>query len=90
MNRFFLITAILTICNLSIFAQDKITDELKVLSDNEQYDKIIEQYASKSKNYSAKSLYYVGNDDFDYDNLKRCSNKAVRETKIIIVSLSYI
>jgi tetratricopeptide (TPR) repeat protein len=60
MNRFFLTTAILTICSLTIFAQDKITEELKTLSDSEQYGKIIEQYAPKSKDYSAKSLYYVG------------------------------
>jgi tetratricopeptide (TPR) repeat protein len=58
--RLFLAIAILTICSVAIFAQDKITDELKVLSDNKQYDKIIEQYASKSKDYSAKSLYYIG------------------------------
>jgi tetratricopeptide (TPR) repeat protein len=53
-------TAILTICGLTIFAQDKITDELKTLSDSKQYDKIIEEYSSKYKDYSAKSLYYVG------------------------------
>ena len=28
--------------------------------DKKQYDKVIEQYASKSKDLSAKSLYYVG------------------------------
>jgi tetratricopeptide (TPR) repeat protein len=60
MNRFFLTTAILTICSLTIFAQDKITEELKILSDSKQYDKIVEQYAPKSKDYSAKSLYYIG------------------------------
>ena len=60
MSRFFLTTAILTICNLTIFAQDKITDELKTLSDSKQYDKIIKEYSSKYKDYSAKSLYYVG------------------------------
>jgi len=50
----------LVICSLAVFAQDKIADELKALSDSEQHDKIIEQYASKSKDYSAKSLYYIG------------------------------
>jgi tetratricopeptide (TPR) repeat protein len=58
--RLFLTIAILAICSSAVFAQDKIADELKVLSDNKQYDKIIEQYASKSKEYSAKSLYYIG------------------------------
>ncbi|WP_291285389.1 tetratricopeptide repeat protein [Flavobacterium sp.] len=55
-----LVTIILTISNLTIFAQDKLTTELKTLSDNKQFDKIVEQYASKSKDYSAKSLYYIG------------------------------
>jgi tetratricopeptide (TPR) repeat protein len=51
---------ILTISSLTIFAQDKITDELKSLKDSEQYDKIISQYASKCNDCSAKSLYYIG------------------------------
>jgi tetratricopeptide (TPR) repeat protein len=50
----------MTICSLTVFAQDKTTEELKTLTDNNQHDKIIEQYASKYKDYSAKSLYYVG------------------------------
>lgn len=59
MNKI-LTTFILTIYSLTIFAQDKITDELKTLSENKQYDKIIEQHASKSKDYSAESLYCIG------------------------------
>lgn len=59
MNKIFT-TIILTIFSLTVFAQDNITDELKTLSDSEQYDKIIEQYTSKSKDYSAKALYYIG------------------------------
>jgi tetratricopeptide (TPR) repeat protein len=55
-----LATLTLTICSLTIFAQDKIADELKTLADNKQYDKIIQQHASRSKDYSAKSLYYIG------------------------------
>jgi tetratricopeptide (TPR) repeat protein len=51
---------ILTISSFTIFAQDKITDELKSLKDSEQYDKIISQYASKCNDCSAKSLYYIG------------------------------
>lgn len=53
-------TFILTICSLTIFAQDKTTEDLKTLSDSKQYNKIIEQYPSKSKDYTAKSLYYIG------------------------------
>lgn len=55
-----LATLILTICSLTIFAQDNTTTEVKALSDKKQYDNVIEQYASKSKDLSAKSLYYVG------------------------------
>lgn len=55
-----LATFILTICSLTIFAQDQTAIDLKALSDNKQYDTIIEQHASKSQDYSAKSLYYIG------------------------------
>ena len=53
-------TFILTISSLTIFAQDHTTEELKTLSDNKQFDKIIEQHVSKSEGYTAKSLYYIG------------------------------
>lgn len=46
--------------SLTFFAQDKITEDLKTLSDNNQFAKIIKEYASKSEDYSAKSLYYIG------------------------------
>ncbi|MFC6998461.1 tetratricopeptide repeat protein [Rufibacter roseus] len=55
-----LATLILTIFSLTIFAQDNTGTKLKALLDNKQYDKIIDQYTSKSKELSAKSLYYVG------------------------------
>lgn len=55
-----LASIILTISSLALFAQDKTTDELKILSDTGQYDRIIEQHAPKSKEYSARSLYYIG------------------------------
>ena len=55
-----LATLILTICSLTVFAQDKTTEELKTLFDKEQYDKIISQFASKCTDCSAKSLYYIG------------------------------
>jgi len=53
-------TFILSVCCLTLLGQDKITDVLKTLSDNKQYDKIIEQHSSNSKDYSAKSLYFIG------------------------------
>lgn len=45
---------------LTSFAQDATTDDIKALSDKKQYNKIIQNYASKSKELSAKALYYVG------------------------------
>ena len=62
----------LTIYSLTIFAQDKITEELKTLTSNNQYDKIIEQYASTSKDYSAKSLYYIGQAYYMKENDEDC------------------
>jgi tetratricopeptide (TPR) repeat protein len=53
-------TFILTIFSIAIFAQDKITDELKTLNDAKQYKKIISEYASKCNDCSSKSLYYIG------------------------------
>ncbi|MEL1245897.1 tetratricopeptide repeat protein [Flavobacterium sp. DGU11] len=56
----FILTLLLTISTMSIFAQGKVDDEIKALSGNKQYEKIIEQYASRSGECSAKSLYYIG------------------------------
>src|SRR5579864_3343546 len=51
---------ILTSWGLNAFAQDTLTATLKVLADDKKYDSIIEKYAPISKDYSAKSLYYIG------------------------------
>jgi tetratricopeptide (TPR) repeat protein len=59
-KKYILSTLMLAFYSLTIFAQDQTAKDLKALSDNKQYDKIIEQHASKSKDYSAKSLYYIG------------------------------
>jgi len=53
-------TAMLALFSLPIFAQDKITGELKALYEGKQYDNIIGHYTSNSKDYTAKSLYYIG------------------------------
>jgi tetratricopeptide (TPR) repeat protein len=58
--KYILSTLMLAFYSLTIFAQDPIATDLKTLCDNKQYDKIIEQHASRSKDYSAKSLYYIG------------------------------
>lgn len=47
-------------CCVTAFAQDNLSGELKTLVDNKQFDKIIGQHASKSKDYPAKALYYIG------------------------------
>lgn len=51
---------ILTFCSLTDLAQDTLTTTLKSLTDDKKYDRIIEKYAPTSKDYSAKSLYYIG------------------------------
>lgn len=54
-----LFTLFVTTFFFSVSAQDKTTGELKALMDDKQYDRILE-HASKSNEYSAKSLYYIG------------------------------
>lgn len=56
----FLVTLFLSLYSLAVTAQDKTANELKSLLDNDQFDKIISQYTSDYKEYSAKSLYYIG------------------------------
>lgn len=51
---------VLTVYCLSAYSQDNVTIELKKLSDNNEFKTIIEKHASKSKDYSAKSIYYIG------------------------------
>lgn len=55
-----LIIFLLFISCPNVFAQDELTKELKSLIDQKQFDKIISEHASKTDNYSAKALYYVG------------------------------
>ncbi len=54
-----LISFLLSLINSVGFSQDEITLELKTLSQNGQYEKVI-KHASKSSDYSAKALYYIG------------------------------
>jgi tetratricopeptide (TPR) repeat protein len=51
---------ILLLCQISVFSQDSLSLELKKLADSKQFDKIIQQYAGNPKEYSAKSLYWIG------------------------------
>lgn len=51
---------ILIFCSLIVFGQDTLTTTLKNLTDDKKYDRIIEKYAPTPKDYSAKSLYYIG------------------------------
>ncbi|MCD7973438.1 MAG: tetratricopeptide repeat protein [Candidatus Azobacteroides sp.] len=45
---------------LNFYAQHSLEEEIKDLFENEEYKTIIEQFASKNTDYSAKSLYYIG------------------------------
>ncbi|SEW56351.1 tetratricopeptide repeat protein [Chitinophaga arvensicola] len=53
------ISFVLVILSFTAFAQDSTVSKLKTLTDNRQFDAIIEQYAT-SANLSAEALYYVG------------------------------
>lgn len=59
MRRIFTLI-LLTIISLSVQAQDKILEELKTLTEQNQYARIIEQYSTNYNDFSAKSLYYIG------------------------------
>lgn len=55
------ITALfLTIFSLTVMAQDDQTTVIQELYDNQKYDEIINGHASKAKEYSAKTMYYIG------------------------------
>lgn len=59
MNKIFSFL-ILTFFSLTVFGQDTLTVTLENLTDDKKYNSIIEKYASSPKDYSAKSLYYIG------------------------------
>lgn len=46
--------------NLTVFAQDKFITELRSLTEKKEYKKIIEDYSTKNNDYSAESLYQIG------------------------------
>ena len=64
-----LFVTLISLLSLTIYAQDE--EKMKSLCDNEQYQEIIDIYASDAKEYSAKSLYYIG---FSYYMLEDDSN----------------
>lgn len=51
---------LLNCISLVVLSQDTITNQLKVLADSSQFDKIIKQFTSNPKDYSAKALYFIG------------------------------
>lgn len=65
-------TLILTVYSLTIFAQDKTTENLKILSDNKQFDQTIAQHAYKLNNYTVKSLYYIGHAYYTKEDDNNC------------------
>lgn len=68
----FLLAVTLTCSSLSIWAQDKITDELKTLSESKQFDEITKKYTSNVSDYTAKSLYYIGAAYFMKEDSEGC------------------
>lgn len=71
MKNYF-IAFLFVLSSLALKAQDNITEELKNLSDSEQYDKIISEHAPKSKDYPAKALYYIGFAYYMKEDDKNC------------------
>lgn len=59
MNKTLLAT-ILVLPGYVSFAQDTVASNLQQLTDNRQFDAVIEQYASAPDRLSARALYYVG------------------------------
>lgn len=53
-------TIFIMLFSITLFAQDKLDDELKTLFESKKFDQIIEQYGSTATGYSAKSAYYIG------------------------------
>lgn len=51
---------IISFCSFSLSAQTDISEELKLLSESDQYSRILENYTKDYTDYSAKSLYYIG------------------------------
>ncbi len=51
---------IISFCSFSLSAQTDISEELKLLSESDQYSRILENYTKDYTVYSAKSLYYIG------------------------------
>lgn len=68
-----IITCILLL-HVSIIAlsQDKVAEELKALSDQAKYDKIIRDYTSQTAAYSAKALFYIGQAYYMKEDDKNC------------------
>lgn len=72
--KHFLTCIILAICSINLCAQDQDPEEkdLKKLSDDKRYDKIIEKYGTKTKNLTAKSLFYVGQAYYMKEDDEKC------------------
>jgi len=54
------------------WAQEKITDELKALSDNGKYDEIVSRYTSNTSAYPAKALCYIGQAYYMKEDNENC------------------
>jgi tetratricopeptide (TPR) repeat protein len=55
-----LITLIICFLSINIYAQEKITTELKNAYEKENYDLIISEHSEKANEYPAKAIYYIG------------------------------
>lgn len=63
---------ILLIGSLPAFAQNTVSDKIENLHENEQYQKIIDEYTSNYDSYAAKDLYYIGRSYFMLEDDENC------------------
>ncbi|NIG55683.1 tetratricopeptide repeat protein [Chitinophaga sp. Cy-1792] len=68
----FLSTILIMALSLAAFAQDTVQVSLHFLIDNKKYDRILQEYAPASRDYSAQSLYYIGLAYFRTDDDSSC------------------
>ena len=70
-----LLFGLLLLLNFTTLAQDdRVTAEMKQLFDQQQYDEIINKYASQADAYPAKAVYYMGMAYYMKEDDQNCLN----------------
>lgn len=64
-------TLLIVLSTITINAQD-LSSELKILTEQNQYKKIVDEYSNNYESLSAKSLYYIGQAFYMLENDNEC------------------